>query len=430
MYVSQLKLDGLRSFTGPRSVDLDFTRPDGSYAGWTVLAGRNGSGKTTLLQAIAFALAGENFVRDPDNWPGSLDKERAYASVTVVQSPAFDGGLDFGPQEFKVEWRRSEQGQARWLDTATAKRRAPRQLGSYGDGWFYAGYGPFRRLSATALGRSDARSRSRYAGLRTLFDEDVSLIEGVGWLIEQHLYRLEGQRGAQQTLDAALAVLSDGMLPDNSKVARVDSKGLWVQRGSELLQLRQMSDGYRTVTALVVDIIRQMSMAFETLRISYRGDTPMLAYPGIVLVDEMDAHLHVSWQKNIGAWLKTHFPLIQFIVTSHSPYICQSADPAGLVRLPGPEDALPARVVDEDLYQRVIYGTGDDAILTELFGLETPYSPEGERLRGRLAYLEEKILRGDATPPEKDEYTALAESLTSSVNTRIDEVSARLWQQQ
>ena len=57
MYVSNLKIQGIRSFVGERSVDLDFTRPDGSYAGWTVLAGRNGSGKTTVLQAIALGLA-------------------------------------------------------------------------------------------------------------------------------------------------------------------------------------------------------------------------------------------------------------------------------------------------------------------------------------------------------------------------------------
>ena len=94
-----------------------------------------------------------------------------------------------------------------------------------------------------------------------------------------------------------------------------------------------MSDGYRTVTALVVDIIRQMSSAFKALQISNRDGRPTLAYPGIILIDEVDAHLHVSWQKHIGDWMKTHFPLIQFVVTSHSPYVCQSADPAGLIRL-------------------------------------------------------------------------------------------------
>jgi energy-coupling factor transporter ATP-binding protein EcfA2 len=427
MYVSKLKIQGVRGFVGSRSVNLDFTRPDGSYAGWTVLAGRNGSGKTTMLQAIALALAGENFVPDLDAWPGARREKRAFISVTIGQDLQFDGGLDFGPQELKVEWDdETLRNRPTWSDSPT-KRKSPRQLSPYrGDGWFYAGYGPFRRLSSTALGRSESRSMPRYAGLRTLFDEDVSLVEGVSWLIEQHLYRLEHRRGAQETLDAALAIIGDGMLPNGYRVSQVDSDGLWIRRNNENIPLRQMSDGYRTVTALVVDIIRQMSVAFEDLRISDRGGRPALAYPGIVLIDEVDAHLHVSWQKYIGDWLKTHFPLIQFVVTSHSPYICQSADPGGLVRLAGPEEPRHPEVVDQDLYQRIIYGTGDDAILTDLFGVETPYSTEAERLRRRLGSLEERVLTGEASQDEVAEYERLSEKLTSSLNARVDEVASRL----
>jgi hypothetical protein len=423
MYVSKLKIDGIRGFDGRRSVNLDFARPDGSYAGWTVLAGRNGSGKTSMLQAIALALAGENFIRDPEAWPGHRRKGRSFINVTIEQDPQYDGGFDLGPWEFKVQWDdRALRNQPTWSGPPI-RRRSPRQLG---DGWFYAGYGPFRRLSATALGRRDPKSLSRYAGLRTLFDEDVSLVEGVGWLIEQHLYRLEERRGAQATLDAALAIIGDGMLPDGYEVSEVNSDGLWIRRNNDEYPLSQMSDGYRTVTALVVDIIRQMSVAFETLRISNRYGRPSLAYPGIVLIDEVDAHLHVSWQKNIGDWMKAHFPLIQFIVTSHSPYVCQSADPGGLIRLAGPEEQQHPRVVDQDLYQRIVYGSGDDAILTELFGIETPYSTEAERLRRRLASLEEKVLKGEASPSEVEEYKDLSETLTSSLNARVDEVASWL----
>ena len=265
MYVSKLKIQGMRGFVDRRSVDLDFTRPDGSYAGWTVLAGRNGSGKTTMLQAIALALAGENFVPDLDSWLGVTQASRAFISSTIVQDPQFDEGLDFGPQELKVQWNeKTSRNRPVWSNSST-KRRSPRQFSHHdGDGWFYAGYGPFRRLSSTALGRVESKSRARYAGLRTLFDEDISLVEGVGWLIEQHLYRLENRSGAQQTLDAALAIIGDGMLPDGYQVCRVDSDGLWIRQNDVEVPLRQMSDGYRTVTALVVDIIRQMSVAFRS----------------------------------------------------------------------------------------------------------------------------------------------------------------------
>ena len=58
MHVAKLEISGVRGFYGDRSVALDFARPDGTFAGWTVLAGRNGAGKSTLLQALALVLSG------------------------------------------------------------------------------------------------------------------------------------------------------------------------------------------------------------------------------------------------------------------------------------------------------------------------------------------------------------------------------------
>ena len=47
--------------------------------------------------------------------------------------------------------------------------------------------------------------------------------------------------------------------------------------------------------------------------------------PGVVLIDEVDAHLHPTWQRRIGLWFREHFPKLQFIVSTHSPLICQAA---------------------------------------------------------------------------------------------------------
>ena len=94
--------------------------------------------------------------------------------------------------------------------------------------------------------------------------------------------------------------------------------------------------------------------------------------PGVVIIDDVGAHLYVSWQRRIGRWLKKHFPNIQFLVATHSPYICQAADPGGLIRLPCPNEDEPPQVVAQDRYDRVVYGSGDGAVLPELFGVEAP----------------------------------------------------------
>jgi hypothetical protein len=264
------------------------------------------------------------------------------------------------------------------------------------------------------------------ARLASLFYEDASLVEGVQWLIDWHLRALEGRPGADELKRTALQVLADGLLPDGYRVSDVDSDGLWIDADGRRFPLREMSDGYRTVSALVVDLLKQLFEAYDRLPFTMRGDTPTITAPGVVLIDEADAHLHVSWQQGIGNWLKTHFPNIQFIVTTHSPYICQAADPGGLIKLPGPKENVSPRVVEPELYARVVYGSGEDAVLSDLFGLERPYSDRAEKLRQELVALEAKVVVGQASEVEIRDYENLRRRLTSSPAARADEVAARL----
>src|SRR6478609_816159 len=84
VYIADLKISGVRGFSGPRSADLRLTRPDGSHAGWTVLAGRNGSGKTTLLRALALAMAGPSTARSlVPSFDGWISNDLSDATVEV-----------------------------------------------------------------------------------------------------------------------------------------------------------------------------------------------------------------------------------------------------------------------------------------------------------------------------------------------------------
>jgi hypothetical protein len=314
------------------------------------------------------------------------------------------------------------------LPAAAASRPFIGQLVTAGQfGWFCAAYGPFRRLiGGSAEAQRLMQAPDDLARMATLFNEDASLAEGVRWLIDQHLRSLEDKPGAGQLKQSALAILADGLLPDKYQVSRVDSDGLWVVRNGDQFPLREMSDGYRTVAALVVDLMRQLGDAYGNLSFQMRNGTPTISSPGIVIIDEVDAHLHVSWQKRIGGWLKTHFPNIQFIVTTHSPYICQSADPGGLIRLPGPQEDEPPRVVEQALYDRIVFGSGEDAVLSELFGLDSPYSEQADELRGKAIALESKVVTDRASGQEVEDYLELRRRLNSSPATRAREVEARL----
>ena len=316
------------------------------------------------------------------------------------------------------------------LDSYSRRNNLSGVTGS-GRGWFYAGYGPFRHLGDSGTSRNRKPSRSKVAlQIASLFDETLPLADAVDWLIDQRLYEYEDRPGAADLIKIMLALLGDGLLPDGFQVSDVNSDGLWISRQGKRFPLREMSDGYRAVTALVVDIVRQMNLSYGRLGLHYQDGVPTLPYSGVILIDEIDAHLHISWQKVIGNWLKTHFPQVQFIVTTHSPYVCQSADPRGIIVLPGPGEQRPPRIIDDDLYKRVIYGSGDDAVLTELFGISTPYSAEAEKMRDRLGDLEIKVLDGSASHEELTEYRALSRTLTSSLGARADEVVRRLEREQ
>ncbi|MCE4948748.1 AAA family ATPase [Streptomyces albulus] len=452
MYVTRIRIEGVRGFHGPRACDLDFTRPDGTYAGWTVLAGRNGSGKTTLLRAIAVALAGPRRAAQLD---GDLEESLSFGETTglVDVTVGADTGLDTGAGGDRdatlsavVRWQPEpdaypEDGVQPTEVTFTPP--APRSPLSFlwssapPPGWFHSGYGPFRRQTGTGLYERNPAQPDRSAALRTLFEEQSALTEAFDWLVAVHLRTLEERPGARELKAGVLALLSDGLVPDSYVIEDVDSEGMWLRRRTESgpkgprVELRRMSDGQRTTVALVLDIVRQMYAVYDNLAFEGLGGEdgpPRLPYPGVVLIDEVDAHLHMSWQKRIGEWLTSHFPAVQFIVSTHSPYICQAAGPGGLIRLPGPNEPEPPRVVDEDLYGRIVYGTGDDAALSELFGLDSPYSDTAHELRDRLAELEYAVLTGKADTEQTEEYLRLRDRLASSPVARVDEVMGRYHQ--
>lgn len=451
MYVSAIGFSNIKGFTGARAVDeLPLPASEGS---WTVIAGRNGSGKSTLLRALALVLAGPQVARtlvpDFSNWITSGEEE-AWAQAFIQHDPAADrftgsGGTPQGRRCLGLDWilPKGAVGQPVYgpppqpqLSPYDGKEFGWKgaKRGPWADrpqGWFCAAYGPFRRLTG---GAGDAQRMMLAPGpagrMASLFNEDASLAEGVTWLRELRHRSLEGQTDAGILLKAVQLLLSDGLLPDGYRAIRVTADGLWIAPADDperVYPLREMSDGFRTVASLVLDIVRQLQSSYGTLDFIEDDDGhPVVRMPGVVIIDEVDAHLHVTWQQRIGEWLRTHFPRIQFIVTSHSPYICQAADPGGLIRLPSPGEERGPEVVDDELYQRIIYGSGEDTVLSELFGLDSPYSSRAEEVRRRLVQLERKVFAGEADEQEALEFRELTTRLRSSRSSRVREVAARL----
>lgn len=437
MYIKRIEIDNVKCFgSGRNRANIGLQRPDGSCAGWTVVAGRNGSGKSTFLRAIALAVAGPwlatSLQKSFAGWVRN-DETRCYSQVEIVRGEAdkfqpspirYDNEVAAGI-DWKFPYANSEPEiipLAMSTPGADAVREPNGPWSRNPDGWFIAAYGPFRHLpSRSAESQSSTGGPRRVNQLASLFREDMALAEAISWLKEIYLRRLEGRPGAQELEKGILALLNDGLLPGGMHIQRVDSDGLWVKANGNELPLKELSDGYRTVAALIVDIARQLFDTYGEFNVVQEDGVCKADYPGVVLIDEMDAHLHVSWQQQIGFWLKSRFPGIQFIVSTHSPFICQAADPNGLIRLPAPGEERTVEHIPEHLYTIVKNGSADEAVLTELFGLETSHSQSSESLREELAQLEVLLIKGKAGDAQKKRYEQLLKSLPDTQDHMVQQ---------
>ena len=144
---------------------------------------------------------------------------------------------------------------------------------------------------------------------------------------------------------------------------------------------------------------------FTSRMIERYPDSPdPLAEPAVVLVDEIDLHLHPKWQRELIGFLTERFPNTQFIVTAHSPLIVQAAPDANLVLLKREGDHV---VIEND--PETIRGWRVDQILTsELFGLETARPPDMEKL---LIRRKELLTKSRLTKAEQKELAEIKTKL-------------------
>ena len=404
MYIHAVSLRNIRGF---EKLDFKLARPNGKYAGWTVFTGDNGSGKSTLLKAIAVCLTGKDTARalQPSfhRWirQGALGGESSI-QIEIIRSEEDERAGQSPPpvKPFPAKLALQNGGRETTLcapipSGKTKVSKVPDRTiwASDSKGWFSCGYGPFRRVfgaSSEATQIMVAASTARFA---TMFQEAASLSEADRWLRDLNHKQLENKQSEGEQLEILLEILKDDLMPNQITVKRVDSDGLWLtDRNGVELAWSEMSDGYRAALALLTDIVRHLIHAYGVAGLTDRDSDGRLFIKrsGVVLIDEIDAHLHPEWQMQIGFWLKRHFPNIQFLVTTHSPIICQAADENGLFVLPEPgSSAEPHALSDED-YRKVIASRPDTILLTEAFGLQNTRSPKAVEGRAEYARLQAK----------------------------------------
>ncbi len=415
MYVKRVVLENVRGFA---ELDFDFERPDRTYEGWTVITGDNASGKTALLKAIAIALVGPDAAHSlQPSLSGWVKEGSDEATIAVQIQTDADDRFSIGRRYEKPFWAELTLKKTRNGNVSLepgSKYKGKGKGPTHGpwaevpDGWFCLGYGPFRRLyGASSEAQRIMSGPTRVARFATMFREDASLAEFEIWLKELHHKKLEGNERAERILDQVMQILNDDFLRHGLRVDKVDSEGIWLRHPNDVvLPLPDMSDGYRAALAMLADILRHMVLIGGDHELVMLDDpSSAVSCPGVVLIDEVDSHLHPEWQRRIGFWLKEKLPNIQFIVTTHSPIICQAADEDGLFHLPAPGDnAEPFRIGKED-YKKIVRGKPDAIYVSPAFDMEHTRSPRAVTKRREYAGLRSKQAAGRLTEMEQRQMT-------------------------
>ncbi len=192
---------------------------------------------------------------------------------------------------------------------------------------------------------------------------------------------------------------------------------LFTDAGGCKVSLFNLSEGYRSILSLTFELLRQLTLEYRRIEpnhnIFLKDKFIQVDEPGVVLIDEVDAHLHPTWQRKIGQWFRKYFPNMQFIVTTHSPLICQAAEHGTVFRLPRPGTDETGRMIVGDELNRLVYGNVLDAYGTELFG-DVARSEASKAKLVRLAELNRKELSKGLTKKEQKEQDVLRRMLPTS----------------
>lgn len=311
MFLRRLKLENVRSIP---SLDLDFSDGD-AVRQWTLLLGSNGTGKSTILRSIALLLAGSDALPDLIGRPGrwvryGTDQAKLTAEIVTKAGERRDVGLTLRPDQSMRDVFDENDESLGELDAA---------LEHTARSYLVVGYGVSRRPSSKTAAIEPSQ-RLRSAAVATLFDPDARLQPIENWAIDLD-YRQESDG-----LDAVREALAH-LLPDVrfDHIDR-DDKSLVFTTVDGKIPFDQLSDGLQAMASWLGDLLFRVTETFQDYR------RPLSAR-GLLLIDELELHLHPTWQRRLIASIRAALPNFQVVATTHSPMTAHQAGAGELFAL-------------------------------------------------------------------------------------------------
>ena len=407
MFLKSIRLNNVKCFS---DITLSFEDEDGDIRKRTLLLAENGMGKSTLLKAIALVTGGSDAIADlldePADWIRYKAQNCEISALLVTKEREEQKiSLRIEPKDTRADVIVKNKQCLAWLDEALNKEK--------GD-YFVLGFGASRHLNTVDSRRTNTSTftNKRAQSVATLFDPNATTTPLSSWAMD--LDYLENRTG----LETVRKVLSN-LLPEIKFHSIDKQKGhLLFDTPDGIVPLHCLSDGYLSMATWIGDLLFRVLENFSDL-----SEQP-LTTKGLLLIDEIDLHLHPKRQRELFSFLDKWLPNFQFVATTHSPMAAQQAGEGELHFLTRERRKI-------HLYP--FSGAPNTLLLHQLvmspaFGLDTDESKEIEDMKNRYRHLRDKA---DLSSKEQEALNQLKATLTElptgdRSNMKLSEEHAQL----
>jgi energy-coupling factor transporter ATP-binding protein EcfA2 len=405
-----------------------------------LLTGPNGCGKSTVLYALAATIAmgasdlGRDLIRA---------RLRTRSGVAAVRAGAIRNA---------VAWPRGGEGpdRKRLADPFGGDKLVMRQGLDLHEGYFKRGEGLLDLyVDAVSFRPVDQHSPLEwaafaYAGTRSVGDGAVDTIQEpksspfensldfghstdaqlfASWIVNQEFRRLKAKDAGNATRAEELGrsihdierIIGEITEQDFAFVMSESDNNVRVRWNGAVITMDLLPAGLQSIVSWIADLLMRLD------RIPWVDNTPPMKRSFLLLLDEIDIHLHPAWQRKVIPIVQRMFPKAQIIATTHSPFVVMSADDAHIVRFAVTDGVSRLQSVEPSQI-----GVSYSAVLREFFGITSDFDVDTERLFAEFHTAKASLLQGTTT--DRAEVDARAAELSKRGEEVAEVVSLELRQ--